>query len=68
MNNKPGGNRRNAGRKRTATLPKSGPLKELPHVMVGEETLTFLRSLPSLSEYVRQAIAEKRTREKESQQ
>lgn len=53
------------GRKRTATLPEIGELVQLPHIMVGEETLTFLKNQDNLSEYVRRAIEEKRNKEKQ---
>lgn len=58
-----GGSRPNAGRKRPPTLPKEGKLFRLPPVLVGEETINFLRTLESVSEFVRQAIQEKRERE-----
>ena len=64
MNNTRGGPHRNQGRKRTATLPGDGELKRL-HIKCSEEMLTFLKSQHNLSEYVRQAIEEKRKREKQ---
>lgn len=60
MKNTHGGANRNQGRKRPATLPKEGKLYRLPPVLVGEETINFLRTLQNVSEFIRQAIAEKR--------
>lgn len=48
------------GRKRTGGLQSTGPLVKLPPIWVDAETLTFLRSLDNLSEFVRMAINEKR--------
>ena len=62
MSNTHGGPHRNQGRKRTATLPGDGELKRL-HIKCSEETLTFLKKQDNLSEYVRQAIQEKREKE-----
>lgn len=63
VKNTHGGANRNQGRKRPPTLPKQGKLYRLPQVLVGEETIEYLRTLESVSEFVRQAIAEKRERE-----
>jgi hypothetical protein len=50
------------GRKRTGGLQPTGALAKLPPIWVDAETLTFLRSLDNLSEFVRLAIREKRER------
>lgn len=52
-----------AGRKRDPTLPEGVPIAKLPPIWIPAETLNFLRSLESLSAFVRAAIAEKRQRE-----
>ena len=53
-----------AGRKRGPTLPKIGALVQTSPVKVPEETLNFLNSLDvAKSDYIREAIQEKRERE-----
>lgn len=56
------------GKKRGHTLPPGVPAKRLPPILVADETLTFLRSQPSISDYVRAAIDEKRERELKQEQ
>ena len=65
--NKRGGSRPGAGRKRGAGLPEDGELDKLPPIWIDEQTLTFLRSRPEgISAFVREAIREKISEMKES--
>ncbi len=58
--NKRGGSRPGAGRKRGAGLPEGGKLVKMPPVWIDEQTLDFLRSHPEgISAFVREAIREK---------